>query len=135
MNVRFNLTELSQVSEVLLKNSKTSVIRIDGKMGAGKTTLISCICKQLGVKESVSSPTFSLVNSYQGNGDLIYHFDFYRLEHPDEALDFGIEEYLDSGQLCLMEWAEKIVPHLPKNYDHYVLEVIDEKTRMLYSKK
>ena len=92
MNSRFQLAELTQVSQVILDDFKTNVIRIDGAMGAGKTTLISSVCKQLGVKESVSSPTFSLVNCYQGTNGPIYHFDFYRLFHPDEALDFGIEE-------------------------------------------
>ena len=134
MNSRFQLAELTQVSQAILDDFKTNVIRIDGAMGAGKTTLISSVCKQLGVKESVSSPTFSLVNCYQGTNGPIYHFDFYRLAHPDEALDFGIEEYFDSGHLCLLEWAEKITPHLPDHYDHYMLEVVDEQTRLLYTK-
>ena len=89
----------------------------------------------MGVQESVSSPTFSLVNTYEGLTGPIYHFDFYRLEYPDEALDFGIEEYLESGQWCFMECAEKVTPHLPLNYDYCNLEILDEKTRKLVIKK
>ena len=135
MLFNFKAADLKNISDRLIQDFSTKVIRIDGPMGAGKTTLISCICKSLGVKEAVSSPTFSLVNTYQTSNGPIYHFDFYRLQNADEALDFGIEEYLDSGSLCLMEWAEKIIPHLPLNYDHYTLEVIDENYRKISSKK
>ncbi len=103
-------------------------------MGAGKTTLISIICKSLGVEEPISSPTFSLVNTYKSRDGIIYHFDFYRIQNAHEALDIGLEEYLESGNLCFMEWAEKIIPHLPLNYDHYKLEVIDKEHRKIKSK-
>ena len=103
-------------------------------MGAGKTTLISSMCKSLGVEEPISSPTFSLVNTYKSRDGIIYHFDFYRIQNADEALDIGLEEYLESGNLCFMEWAEKITPHLPLNYDHYKLEVIDKEHRKIKSK-
>ncbi len=79
-----------------------------GQMGAGKTTFIKEMGKQLGVLQSVQSPTFSLVNEYQNTaGDIIYHFDLYRLKNVREALDIGIEEYLDSGHLCFIEWPEQ----------------------------
>jgi len=100
-------------------------------MGAGKTTLISEICKKMGVLEATSSPTFSLVNNYQGKKEPIYHFDFYRLENPNEAIDFGVEEYFESGHLCLLEWAEIISEHLPLSYDHYELKWVNETTRIL----
>ena len=135
MEYSFKQSDLSDLSTTLLKKFTHSVIRIDGVMGAGKTTLISNLCKSLGVQESVSSPTFSLVNTYEGLTGPIYHLDFYRLEYPDEALDFGIEEYLESGQWCFMEWAEKVTPHLPLNYDYCKLEILDEKTRKLVIKK
>ncbi len=131
----YKLADLSIISKNLIQDFSTKVIRIDGPMGAGKTTLISGICKSLGVKEPISSPTFSLVNTYNSSNGTIYHFDFYRLENPVEAIDFGIEEYLESGNLCFMEWAEKINPHLPLKYDHYALEIIDEKYRKIQSKK
>ena len=85
------------------------VIAFYGEMGAGKTTLIKSICKALGSKDTVSSPTFSLVNEYKyGDEKHIYHFDFYRIKNIDEALDMGVEEYFGSGNLCLIEWPEKI---------------------------
>ena len=85
-------------------------------MGAGKTTFTTAICKVLGVKEdAISSPTFAIVNEYRsGNGEPVYHFDFYRIERPEEALDIGLYDYLDSGCLCLMEWPENIEGLLPE---------------------
>ena len=85
-------------------------------MGAGKTTFTTAICKALGVQEdAISSPTFAIVNeSRSGTGAPIYHFDFYRIERPEEALDIGLYDYLDSGDLCLMEWPENIEALLPE---------------------
>ena len=89
-------------------------IAFDGEMGAGKTTFIKAVCDELGVIDIVNSPTFSIVNDYEtADGRHIYHFDFYRLKSPQEALDFGIEEYFASNSLCLMEWPEQIEPLLP----------------------
>lgn len=85
-----------------------------GEMGAGKTTFIKAVCDALGVVDVVNSPTFSIVNDYEtAQGGHIYHFDFYRLKTPQEALDFGIEEYFASGSVCLMEWPEEIGALLP----------------------
>ncbi len=85
-----------------------------GEMGAGKTTFIKAICEALGVVDMVNSPTFSIVNDYATDkGEHIYHFDFYRLKTPHEALDFGIEEYFSSGAVCFMEWPEMIGALLP----------------------
>ena len=130
----FKATDLKIISKYLIEDLSTKVVRIDGPMGAGKTTLISSICKSLGVEEPISSPTFSLVNTYKSRDGIIYHFDFYRIQNAHEALDIGLEEYLESGNLCFMEWAEKIIPHLPLNYDHYRLEVIDKEQRKIKSK-
>lgn len=106
---------------IALSSQFPSVYLFRGQMGAGKTTLIKEMGKQLGVLQSVQSPTFSLVNEYQNEaGDIIYHFDLYRLKNVREALDIGIEEYLDSGHLCLIEWPEQAedlwdFPHIEIN--------------------
>ncbi|MDG2236064.1 MAG: tRNA (adenosine(37)-N6)-threonylcarbamoyltransferase complex ATPase subunit type 1 TsaE [Flavobacteriaceae bacterium] len=130
----FKAKDLKIIGKYLIEDLSTKVVRIDGPMGAGKTTLISSICKSLGVEEPISSPTFSLVNTYKSRDGIIYHFDFYRIQNAHEALDIGLEEYLESGNLCFIEWAEKITPHLPLNYDHYKLEVIDKEHRKIKSK-
>lgn len=89
-----------------------------GSMGVGKTTLIKEICSQIGVVQNVCSPTFAIVNEYcDGEGEPVYHFDFYRLKNLDEAYDIGYEEYFFSGNWCFTEWTEKIEPLLP---DHYL---------------
>ena len=135
MEYVYNLANINKASKLVIDNIKTSVVRIDGKMGAGKTKIISNICMQLGVKEVITSPTFSLINTYQSTNGPIYHFDFYRLQNPNEALDIGIEEYLESGNVCFLEWAEKIENHLPLNYDHYILKVVNDNTRKIFSLK
>jgi tRNA threonylcarbamoyladenosine biosynthesis protein TsaE len=135
MLITYELSDINAISNLLIKDFSTKVIRIDGDMGTGKTTLISSLCKSLGVKETISSPTFSLVNTYHIGNEKIYHFDFYRLKNENEAIDFGLEEYLESGNICFMEWAEKISSHLPLEYDHYILNIVDEKYRKIESKK
>ena len=133
MEYIYNLTNINKASKLVIDNIKTTVVRIDGKIGAGKTKIISNICMQLGVKEVITSPTFSLINTYQSTNGPIYHFDFYRLQNSNEALDIGIEEYLESGNVCFLEWAEKIENHLPLNYDHYILKVLNDNTRRIFS--
>ena len=135
MLITYELSDINAISNLLINDFSTKVIRIDGDMGTGKTTLISSLCKSLGVKETISSPTFSLVNTYHIRNEKIYHFDFYRLKNENEAIDFGLEEYLESGNICFMEWAEKISSHLPLEYDHYILNIVDEKYRKIESKK
>jgi len=94
-----------------------TVFTFTGNLGAGKTTLIKHFCKQMGVEGNVSSPTFGLVNEYETtNGSTIYHFDCYRMKSPAEAYDIGFEEYIDSGNICLIEWPEIIEEFLPLNY-------------------
>jgi len=88
-----------------------------GRMGAGKTTMIKEIARQFGVTDQVSSPTFSIVNEYQDSkGNLYYHFDFYRVEDAEEALDIGVDEYFYSGNYCWIEWAEKIAEYIPGEF-------------------
>ena len=133
MEYVYNLTDIDKASKLVIDNMKTTVVRIDGKMGAGKTKIISNICIQLGVKDIITSPTFSLINTYQSVNGPIHHFDFYRIQNSNEALDIGVEEYLDSGNICFLEWAEKIEHHLPINYDHYTLKVLNDSTRKISS--
>jgi tRNA threonylcarbamoyladenosine biosynthesis protein TsaE len=93
---------------------ESRIFAFNGNMGAGKTTFIKAICEELGVKENVNSPTFAIVNEYKaGDEKIIYHFDCYRINKIQEALDLGAEEYLYSGNLCFIEWAENIASLLP----------------------
>lgn len=103
-----------------------------GQMGAGKTTLIKSLAQVLQVVDRVSSPTFGIVNEYHTRTQgLVFHFDFYRLEDPLEALDIGIEEYFYSGNYCLLEWAEKIGQFLPDRFFLIDLEIVSETGRTL----
>ena len=112
-----NLNELPQVAQESINYfGKDKIVLFYGEMGAGKTTLIKEICKAYGVKDNITSPTFSIVNEYHtSTGEIIYHFDFYRIKNEDEALDMGYEEYFFSGHRCLIEWPEKINNLLPAN--------------------
>lgn len=112
-----SLSELPKVAEAVLGELRgRGVVLFRGPMGAGKTTLISRIAAALGAEDTVTSPTFALVNQYEGEGGRrIYHFDFYRINNVEEALDLGYEEYFYSGELCLVEWPEKIEPLLPED--------------------
>ena len=107
--------ELPQVAEAVIRSlGRRTVVAFRGEMGAGKTTLIREIAAELGAKDTVTSPTFAIVNQYKGDGNRRIH-DFYRIDDLREAFDFGYEEYFYSGDLCLVEWPEKIEPLLPDN--------------------
>lgn len=109
--------ELPDVARAVVEAiGRRTVVAFRGEMGAGKTTLIREIVAQLGASDTVTSPTFALVNQYRGAGNRrIHHFDFYRIDDLREAYDFGYEEYFYSGDICLVEWPEKIEPLLPDN--------------------
>ena len=114
MSFRFNFEQIDQAVDYLDNHLQRAVISFDGPMGAGKTTLISSLCKKWEVTDPISSPTFSIVNHYiSRTKGSIYHFDFYRLKSLEEAMDIGTEEYLESENLCLIEWGEIIIPLLP----------------------
>jgi len=103
-----------------------------GKMGAGKTTFIQSICKALGSDDNVTSPTFALINEYKtGKQQTIFHFDFYRINKIEEAFDLGYEDYLFSGNYCLIEWPEMIEPLLPENIVKVKIEVNEDGTRTI----
>lgn len=108
------------------------VLAFYGQMGAGKTTFITALCRVLGVEDTVNSPTFTLVNEYEaGDGMPIWHFDFYRIERLEEALDIGFEEYLYGDGLCLIEWPENIGPLLPEDCLKVRLEVTGDDRRRI----
>jgi len=93
-----------------------TVFAFYGSMGAGKTTFVKAVCEELGVKDVVNSPTFAIINEYEVEGkEPIFHFDFYRINKPEEAFDFGYEDYFYSGSICFIEWPEKIEAPLPEN--------------------
>lgn len=110
-----DLPELA--SQVLEKYSSTRVFIFFGNLGAGKTTFIKQLCTKLGVEGVMSSPSFSIINEYQlGSGEAVYHMDCYRMKVESEAWDIGLDEILDSGAYCFIEWPEKIDNLLPDNY-------------------
>jgi len=107
-----------------------TVFAFNGTMGAGKTTFIKSICEELGVTETVNSPTFSIVNEYEtADGHIIYHFDCYRINKIEEALEIGIEEYLYSGNLCFIEWSENIASLLPDSVVNVDIKELDNGER------
>lgn len=109
-----SLSDLPRVAdEVIEALDGRTVVLLRGGMGAGKTTLVSRIAARLGAEDTVTSPTFALVNQYEGTECRIYHFDFYRIDRIEEVFDLGYEEYFYSGDLCLVEWPEKIEPLIP----------------------
>ncbi|MDI1255551.1 MAG: tRNA (adenosine(37)-N6)-threonylcarbamoyltransferase complex ATPase subunit type 1 TsaE [Flavobacterium sp.] len=123
MEFNFSLEEINSTAQKILAQNPHKVILFNGEMGAGKTTLIKSLAKNLGVNDTTGSPTFSLVNEYEGeNGQVIYHFDVYRLKNEAEAYDIGIDEYLYSGDWCFIEWAEKI-PHLIPQ-EHAIIDIV-----------
>ena len=113
----FSLHEINDIAQQWIAAiNNYHLIAFYGEMGMGKTTLIKAVCQQMQVEDNIQSPTFSIVNEYHSvNGEIIYHFDFYRMKNEEEALDFGVEEYFYSGNYCFMEWAEKIPNLLPEN--------------------
>ena len=132
MEIEYSLTELDQVSKIILDHWEVPVLLFNAPMGAGKTTLIKALCETIGVRDSVSSPTFSLVNTYKTLQDqLLFHFDFYRLNSIDEAFDIGIEEYLDSGHRCLIEWPDMIRTLLPASVNEIKIEILGQESRKL----
>ena len=119
--------------EFLNQIGDRTLVAFYAPMGAGKTTFTTAVCKVLGVQEdAVSSPTFAIVNEYRsGEGQPVFHFDFYRIENPAEALDIGLYDYLDSGYLCLMEWPENIEGLLPEETLKVAIQVNADGSRTL----
>ena len=128
-----SLDDLEKVAAWIVEEGEAyNLWLFEGEMGSGKTTLIKEICKAFEVVDTVSSPTFSLINEYRNNQDRVfYHFDFYRLDHESEAIDLGVDEYFYSGKLCFIEWASKIPSLLPDRYLKITIQPIDTNTRKI----
>jgi tRNA threonylcarbamoyladenosine biosynthesis protein TsaE len=132
MKIEFSLAEINQVAHKILAQNLEKVILFEAEMGTGKTTLIKELCKALQVEDNISSPTFSLVNEYHTkDGQTVYHFDFYRLKTEEEALDFGVEDYLYSGNFCFLEWSEKIPNLIPENHTIITIKTLENGNREL----
>ena len=133
MQTIFSLNELQSVVKQLLNTSGLKkVITFHAEMGAGKTTFIKEIVRQLGVEDNSSSPTFSLVNEYEtSNGETVYHFDLYRLNSEEEAYDMGIDEYFYSGNWCFIEWPEKTPNLIPIDHASIHMKITDKGEREL----
>ena len=113
-----------------------TVFAFYGQMGAGKTTFIKAVCEELGVTDVINSPTFAIINEYRSEnaGELIYHFDFYRINKVEEAFDFGYEDYFFSGALCFIEWPELIEELLPSDVVKVYIEEQEDGSRLLAMK-
>ena len=136
MELKINsLEEIGAVAEefVRLAMQEDTVFAFNGQMGAGKTTFIKALCEALGVSETVTSPTFAIVNEYRSDetGELIYHFDFYRIKKLDEAYDMGCEDYFYSGAVCFIEWPELVEELLPGNTVWVDIRVNDDESRTI----
>ena len=135
MKIEINqLSDLQEAAVALLNFSGENTIFVfEGEMGAGKTTFIKAICAALGIDDLVSSPTFSIVNEYEsGGGKVVYHFDFYRIKNLNEAYDIGYEEYFYSGNICLIEWPEKIAEILPEKHVRVKIELTATDQRTMF---
>ena len=115
MDITYSLKELPAVAEKILAETPHKIMLFQGEMGIGKTTLIKELAKKLGVEDTLTSPTFSLVNEYETKEGKMYHFDFYRIENEEEAWDIGFEDYLNTGHYIFIEWPEKVKNLLPEN--------------------
>lgn len=126
-----SLSDLERVAEEILSAlGERRVVLLRGGMGAGKTTLVSRIAAKLGAEDTVTSPTFALVNEYEGREGTIYHFDFYRINRVEEVFDLGYEEYFYSGELCFVEWPEMVEGLLPDDAMQVRITVGDDQKRI-----
>ncbi|XLS27501.1 tRNA (adenosine(37)-N6)-threonylcarbamoyltransferase complex ATPase subunit type 1 TsaE [Flavobacteriaceae bacterium M23B6Z8] len=131
MILEYRLSELDAVAKKIINRLKNQVVLFYGPMGTGKTTLIKSLVKELGITHETASPTFSLVNEYGEEGSKVYHFDLYRINSPEEALDIGFEEYLDEDAWFFIEWPQHIESLLTGNTTRIDIEVTSNETRKL----
>ena len=136
MELIFTLQEIDKAAKEfisLLTNSK--IVAFNGEMGAGKTTFIHAVCRQMGVTDKMSSPTYAIINQYKTiGGTTINHIDLYRLKDTDEAIQAGVEDAVNSGDFCFIEWPEKIMVILPLHIINVFIEIADGTKRRLLAK-
>lgn len=133
MDMIYTLAEIDDVAQSLMKKFGTpSVWAFHAPMGAGKTTLISALCKILGVQDRVNSPTFAIMNEYQGHGKVIYHMDWYRLENEEEARRAGVEMAIADSDYCFIEWPEKAINLIPADALHIEIEILGPEHRRIF---
>ena len=127
MKIKFQINQLKEVSVNVKKNINTNIVLISGEMGVGKTTLIKEIFLSMNVTDNVSSPTFSIINEYRTNQNkVLYHMDLYRLKNISEIEDIGLFEYLESGNLCIIEWGDMIEELIDSKYDKFIISKQNE---------
>ncbi|WOD43340.1 tRNA (adenosine(37)-N6)-threonylcarbamoyltransferase complex ATPase subunit type 1 TsaE [Hwangdonia lutea] len=131
MKISYELNDVEKVARKIIENATSKTILFYGNMGVGKTTLIKAIVNVLGSNDEVSSPTFSIVNEYETDDGLIYHFDLYRISDIEEAYNFGIEDYLDSEHWKLIEWPEKIESVLFEDFNTIHIDFDETNKRIL----
>jgi len=136
MSQIFKIESLEKIDEAaksfVEKMGDQKIYAFNGNMGVGKTTYINAVCKMMGVTQIVNSPTFSIVNEYETTtGNIIYHFDCYRIQKIQEALDLGAEEYLYSGNYCFIEWSENIAPILPDYLVNVNITELEDGSRLI----
>ena len=138
MDMEIKINSLASIHEAakqfIAAMGDNTVFAFRGNMGAGKTTFIKAICEELGVEDVINSPTFAIINEYRSSetGELIYHFDFYRINKPSEAEDIGTEDYFYSGALCFIEWPELVEELLPGNAVKVEIEESEDGSRIMH---
>lgn len=133
MEIIFEENRLEEAARSFIENiGSDCVFLFEGEMGSGKTTFIAEVCRQLGSEDAVGSPTFSVVNEYRDkNGNPLYHFDLYRLESLREVMDTGAEEYFESGELCFVEWPDRLGDYLPERTRKVRIEENEDGSRKI----
>ena len=129
----YSLAQIGEISTALLKQfGHKSVWAFHAPMGAGKTTLIANIGKQMGIQDGITSPTFALMNQYDAVGKMVYHMDWYRLENETEAARAGMEAAFEEADFCFVEWPEKALGLLPADTQHFEIEILDREHRRIF---
>ena len=127
MKIKFQINQLKEVAEDVKKDINTNIVLISGEMGVGKTTLIKEVFLSMKVIDNVSSPTFSIINEYRTKQNkVVYHMDLYRLKNISETEDIGLFEYLESGNLCIIEWGDMIEKLIDSKYDKFIISKQNE---------